>query len=167
MKTIQILKLSIYILFTLLIVGVLGNLIISSLALLFDINILPINNLFGEKTPFSVKLLTVLKLLAVIIFCIGVFFLIKILRMRFFESFFENKAIHYLNISGKLIFFSGALSLCTSISIFFIKLRYLLYFNYDSKSLSILSIIIGLIFILFSKVLNRAKELKQENDLTI
>ena len=167
MKTIKSLKLSIYILFSLLIIGLLGNLIISALALLFDINILPISNLFGEETPFSVKLLTVLKLFAAIIFCTGVFFLIKILRMPFFESFFENKAIHYLNISGKLILFSGVLSLCTSLSVLFIKLRYLIYFNYDSKSLSILSIIIGLIFILFSKVLHRAKELKQENDLTI
>ena len=96
-----------------------------------------------------------------------IFLITGILFPMLTKSFFENKAIHYLNISGKLIFFSGALSLCTSISIFFIKLRYLLYFNYDSKSLSILSIIIGLIFILFSKVLNRAKELKQENDLTI
>ena len=167
MKKIKTLKRIVLILFIITLLWFLADNVMIVLAILFEKNVLPLGHFGNENVPFLLKFLVMLKTLTLALFIYGSYFLIKILQLKNSVDFLNNNTSTLLNKAGKLIIISTAINFALSFSIFFIDLKYLIYFQSDSRSLSLLMLVFGLFLIIFGKVIETAKELKQENDLTI
>ncbi|QOD60086.1 DUF2975 domain-containing protein [Polaribacter haliotis] len=168
MKNIKIFKKIILILFILTLLFFLGDNILVILALLFEKDVLHLGHFNSEGTPIYLKILVIIKFSAFCIFIYGASFLIKILLLKNLTDYFNNNTFLFLFKAGKFIVIANIMAFLLSFSIFFISSpQYYIYFNGDSRYLSLLMIIFGFFLMIFSKVLMEAKELKQENDLTI
>ncbi|QTD39065.1 DUF2975 domain-containing protein [Polaribacter batillariae] len=168
MDNIRILKKIVLILFAATLLWFLGDNILVILALLFEKDVLHLGHFNSVGTPISLKILVIIKFIAFCIFIYGASFLIKILLLKNLTDYFNNKTFLYLFKAGKLIIVANFIAFVLSFSIFFISSpQFYVYFNGDSRYLSLLMIIFGFFLMIFSKVLMEAKELKQENDLTI
>ena len=108
-----------------------------------------------------------IKITSKVLFFIGGFYLIKILDFKNIVEVFSDKKIALFKRSGKLFLISagiGTLSIpFESFKNGFANLKSTNDFLYTLYFVAI----IGLFLLIFSKVLEKAKELKQENDLTI
>ncbi len=142
------------------------NILIVS-ALLFENDVLYQGHFNNEGTPLFLKLLVGLKILAFGLFLYGAYFLIKILLLKQINDYFSSLTSDYLFNAGKLFIASNLIAFLLSFSIFFIDVKYFLYFNGDSRYLSLLMVVFGFFLIIFSKVIQKGNTLKQENDLTI
>lgn len=167
MKKINILKKIVLFLFALTLLWFLGDNIIMISTLLFENDVLHLGYFSIEKTPLSLKVLVIIKLFAFCLFIYGSYFLIKILLMKNLINYFNNNTSNFLNRAGKLFIISNIIAFLLSFTIFFIDIKYYVYFNADSRYLSLLMIVFGFFLIIFSKVLIEGKNIKQENDLTI
>ena len=145
MKTIQILKLSIYILFSLLLFGLLGEVTLTTITFVFGKNTIPLGYSF-EDVPITLKILALIKLISVVLFCIGIFQIIKMLKLKKINDYLSNKSFNSLNISGKYLVISGILKVVLSFSFFVVDNKYKLYIGYDMNS-SLLIVIIGLFIV--------------------
>jgi hypothetical protein len=160
---------SITVLFLALVVSIVGNLVISTLALFFDTYILHLQN---DKPSLVTQIIFVVKALALLLFVYGVFTLIRNLKLFAIGDFFNSSLIGTYNKAGSLFLYSGIIGIVVSlISIFFMMnygdIQNQIYLNIDSKGLYILLMIVGLFFRLFSTVLKKGNIIQQENDLTI
>ena len=112
--------------------------------------------------------LVILSLIAYIMFMIGLYYLRKVGRYLLSKRYFTAKIITNLRKSGTFLIYSGVLS-----SIGFILTSIIRYNSnketiyHSDISLPLFISIIGLFFIIQSKVLLSAKNFKEENDLTI
>ncbi len=182
MKTIKILKVLINILYVLLI-AVFGLGVAFLIAVLFFNEQLPFF-LQGYKmlfTMFNWKLFLIpfTTVINFILFVIAIYFLRKCIKPFDTSEFYSIVVIKNLKRAGGLFVFIG-------ISTIVFRLIAILYFQNQmpvingytglkttgaitsSVDISVLFlIIIGLFFLLFSKAFANAKELKQENELTI
>lgn len=160
------------VLFLVLVVAIIGNIVLSTLGLFFDYHVTYVGNYSSEDISLSIKLIFIFKAIALLVFTIGVFILIRKTNFLVQQDFFNPRLIDGFAKSGKLFLFSGSLGFLTSIASV-INITILndfsnqFYLNIDSKSLYIILMILGLLFLLFSKVLSRGNQIQQENDLTI
>jgi len=162
------LRITIYILFSFLLMGLLGNSIISISALLFENDILNIGHFTEKDVPFFLKIIAISKLITLVLFCIGIYYLIKILQILTNGFYFSNSLESLFRASGKYFILSGILGFLLNLTPFIIKeYKYIIYLNFDSKSLYITLTIIGLFFYAFSKIIDEGNSIQQENDLTI
>jgi len=187
MKTIQLLRTLINILFfTLIAVFSIG--FIFTLILFFSPDSLPLplrgfsmlfNNNFFSWQMYLVPLITGINY---ILFIISIFYLKKSVSSFIASDYYSEKATTNLKKAGNIFIFIGA-------STIFIQLFAVLYvqnlthniiqmktnifiriINTAAASIdlkSILAIIIGLFFLLFTKIFEHSRKLEQENDLTI
>ena len=160
---------SITLLFLALVVSIVGNLVISTLALFFDTYIL---HLQQDQPTVITQSVFLSKALALLIFVYGVFTLISNLKLFTTGDFFNKRLIKTYNKTGSLFLVSGILGFVVSLVSIFCMVKYgdfhnQIYLDLDSKGLYILLMILGLFFRLFSAVLKKGKVIQHENDLTI
>lgn len=160
---------SITLLFLVLVVSIVGNLVISALALFFDTHVLYLE---PHKPSLATQIVFAVKALVLLIFVYAVFTLIVNLKLFVKGNFFDTRLITTYNKAGSLFLFSGILGLVVSLVSIFLLMNYgdiqnQIYINIDSKGLYILLMILGLFFRLFASVLNKGNVIQQENDLTI
>jgi hypothetical protein len=167
MENIKILKRIIISIFIIVLLWFFADTILTILALLLEKDILHFGHFNDGSIPMSLKLLTILKSITFAVFIYASYFLIKILLLKNTIDYLSNEASKLLKKSGILIILSNGISFILSFAIFFIDIKYFVYFNTGSRSLYLLMLVFGLFLIIFSKVIKIAKELKQENELTI
>tara|TARA_B110001450_G_C17490424_1_gene428062 strand:- start:231 stop:728 length:498 start_codon:yes stop_codon:yes gene_type:complete len=107
--------------------------------------------------------------LSYILFLIGLYYLRKMARNQLSNRPYENSVSTNLKKSGSFFIANGILSILVIVVVFIIRLtNNKLQFTYDENTqFSVFAIIIGLFFIIQSNTIKKAKELKQENDLTV
>lgn len=164
-------RIIISVLFLILVIAIIGNIVLSTIGLFFNSDIL-YSSYSTREFSLNIKLIFIFKAIALLIFTSGVFVLISKLSLLVSRDFFNPILINCFSKSGKLFLISGIIGFLISIVNIFnmvILKDYSsqLYINIDSKSLYIMLMILGLFFLLFSKVLSKANQIKQENDLTI
>lgn len=163
----------IYALFVVLVVSLVGNSILSILAIIFNNDVLDYNFNLNEPPSLLIKGITFLKFIGVLLFCLGIFYLLKILNLFTRERYFSNRQVVLFRRSGNYFVISGILGfLCQIVPLLLIlnkqlNYAYSIYLNFDSKALYIILVIIGLICITFARVIKEGSDLKIENDLTI
>jgi len=114
------------------------------------------------------KIMAGISIIGMLSFCIGVFFIMKVLKTNTLIDYFSEQIIEDLKKAGLCITLSGVFSFLVSIIHPFLALQRMIFPEQRiSLTLAILSIIIGIFFMLLSKVLFKARGLKLENDLTI
>lgn len=163
----KLLKIAIYILFSILVLWMLGNLVITSIALLFEKDVLHLGHFYNENVPVFLKIIAIVKVFNMLLIAYGLYLLIKILNNFFQLQYFKEQNRSYLMNSGRSIATAGLIGFLLSFAVFFVDYKYVIYVSYDSRAIYVLLAIIGLIFIGFSEVIKEAEFLKQENDLTI
>lgn len=171
---IQKLKIILYVLFGFMLFLMIGNIVFNFSDVVLENDIFRTQNgLFQShreffRVPVSEKIIAIVSIIGMLSFCIGVFFLVKVLQTRKLSNYFSERIIGHLKISGLYIVFSGSINFFIAIvSPFFLAQKMIYPEQKISISLAILSIIIGVFFMLLSKVLVKAQGLKLENDLTI
>ena len=104
-----------------------------------------------------------------ILFFIGLYYLRKMARNQLSNRPYKNSVSTNLKKSGSFFIANGLLSILIIVMVFIIRLtNNKLQFTYDENTqFSVFAIIIGLFFIIQSNTIKKAKELKQENDLTV
>lgn len=111
----------------------------------------------------------ILSAISYLIFLSGIYFLRKMAKHYLTNNIFSLNSTSLLNKSGNCFILYGALSIL-NIAIQFINNLFnsKIKLTYDiNMQMSVLTLIIGLFFILQSNTLSNAKKLKEENDLTI
>lgn len=103
------------------------------------------------------------------LFLIGLYYLRKMARNQLSNRLYENSVSINLKKSGAFFIANGVLSILAILIVFIIRLtNNNLQFTYNENAqFSVFAIIIGLFFIIQSNTIKKAKELKQENDLTV
>ena len=167
MRKINTLKKIVLTIFIIILIWFLADNVLIVLAIIFENDVLHLGHFNNNETPIFLKAITFTKTIAFAVFIYGSSFLIKILLLKNVTDFLNNKTSIYLKKAGVLIIFSNIVSFILSFAIFFIDVKYFVYFNSDSRYLSLYMIIFGFFLVIFSKVIEKAKDLKQENDLTI
>jgi hypothetical protein len=167
MRKINTLKKIVLTIFIIILIWFLADNVLIFLAIIFENDVLHLGHFNNNETPIFLKAITFTKTIAFAVFIYGSSFLIKILLLKNVTDFLNNKTSIYLKKAGVLIIFSNIVSFILSFAIFFIDVKYFVYFNSDSRYLSLYMIIFGFFLVIFSKVIEKAKDLKQENDLTI
>ncbi len=186
MKTIQILRTFINILFyTLIFVLIICFLFFIILAFFPETLPRTIRNfsiLFSQPFGWKMYLVPISSVVNYVLLIVSIFFLRKSMASFLRSDFYNETVTINLKKAGAIFVFIGvssiiiqliAVSFVQSISYnmvqldtgVFIRLLNLLVAALDLKS--ILAIIIGLFFLLFSKIFENSRILKQENDLTI
>lgn len=186
MKTIKILKVLINILYVILIaVLVLG--LVFFIASFFLNEYLPFS-LRGFNRMFSVFngaliIGPLLKTVNFILFLFSVFYLRKCIKPFIESDYYSETVIKNLRRAGNIFVFIGGATILIQFIMSFLLLRVasniveglsmnslLMFLSSSVQSLdveNIFLVVIGLFFLLFSKATANAKDLKQENDLTI
>jgi hypothetical protein len=110
-----------------------------------------------------------LSTLGYLLFLIGIYFLRKMARHYLSNKPFSINIIQCLKKSGQYFILHGMVTIGVIIIQFTEKLfNSTMKFTYDvNVQMSILTIIVGLFFIIQSNTLINARKLKDENDLTI
>lgn len=167
MKKIRLLKIFVDLLYFIYYSGFIGLLIIPFVLYIHFYNDeLNIKNVSMNMVHWSVLLIGVLTYL---LFFKGLFHLKKVASALLLNIFFSSKIVINLNKSGKNFVFTGLLYLVTLIIIWIgniSKGKFSLTYNILTI-IPFLLIIFGLFFIIQSNALEMAKDLKDENDLTI
>lgn len=162
----------ILVLFIVLVIAILGNIILSTIGIFFNHDIFNTGFYSNNEVSLNIKIIFICKALALLIFIYGVYILVSKLKFLIRRDFFNRHLIQCFLSSGKLFLISGIVGFIVSIvnilNLVVIKdFGSQTYLNIDSKSLYIMLMILGLFFILFSKVLSKGNQIQQENDLTI
>ncbi|WP_299382618.1 DUF2975 domain-containing protein [uncultured Lacinutrix sp.] len=149
-----------------------GDIILCTLGLFFNQDVSSAMLPSAVGVSLNIKLLFIFKAIALLIFISAIFILIRKLGLLIKRDFFNLKLINCFLQSGRVFLISGIIGFITSIFelINFVILKDVYgqdYLNIDSKPLYILLMILGLFLIIFSKALNKGRQIQQENDLTI
>ena len=167
MKLIRLLTLLIKIFFYLVSAGLIGNLFMILIAI--DDNDLSYleYSLSDQLTPLMITII-ILRFLSRIIFFYGVFHLIKVLKFEEFEDTFSKQtALRFKKAGAFMIVFFSLNAILNGLDYLFVDFQYLIKYSYSIMSFQYFSGIIGLFFIIFSQIMLKATEMKQENELTI
>ncbi len=170
MRKLQILKtlLDVFWLFTLISLGAL--LLFVPFVLSGSIGEFPVKINGQEIVPTDIfsKITVVFNLLAGLLFVYSIYLLRKVVIRFQQRDIFHVEVIRYFNLIGKLIIIS---SLVSNVSLFVfnaIKRNHLgMNLDFGSYNSFILSICLGLFFMVISEVFKIAKNMKEENELTI
>jgi hypothetical protein len=168
MKEINALKKAIKLLFTLFSVGVILLYPIKALFAFMedDLSYLGISNT-NLYTSYWFWIIYIIQFISIIVFIIGVSYLIKILKIKQINEIFSDEKIKLFRKSGKYFHYAAFVaSLKIWVDVIngnFASLK----LNNDFLFMIYFLMIIGFFLIIFSKILEVAKKLKQENDLTI
>jgi uncharacterized membrane protein len=120
-----------------------------------------------DSLPIFLWMTFLVKFISNIIFFIGIFFLVKTLNFDDIKDIFSSEKVLLFKKTGHYFLSSASVgSLVIIIQIFDGKFAGLKGSN-DFLFTLYFSLIIGFFFYVFSKILEKANELKQENDLTI
>jgi hypothetical protein len=131
-----------------------------------DLSYLSIEN-YTSYTSFSVWSIFVIKYVCTIISLIGVSYLIKTLNVNEIKDIFSTNNIQLFRKSGKFFHYAASVGgLKILVDIIDGKFASLKLSN-DFMTIIYFLLIIGFFFMAFSKVLEFASDIKQENDLTI
>lgn len=186
MKTIQILRTLINILFyTLIAVFIIGFIFFS--LLLFFPESLPdplgsFSMLFSSMFTWKIYLVPLSTVINYVLLIIAIFFLKKSVASFLMSDFYSENVIRNLKKAGNIFIFIGVFTIITQLfavlyiqnlannmmqmkTSFLITLSNILAATIDLES--VISIVIGLFFLLFGKIFENSRILKQENDLTI
>lgn len=169
---IQKLKIVLYFLFVLLMLVMIRNIVFNFSDVILGKNLFlsPIHYPPTEVFSPSIleKTMAGISIVAMLSFCIGVLFVMKVLKTKTWIGYFAANSIRDLRMSGLYITISGVLSFVVAVIHPFLALQRMIFPSQKiSFTLAILSIIIGVFFMLLNKVLMEARGLKLENDLTI
>lgn len=186
MKTIQILRTLINILFYILI-AVFGIGFIFFIILFFFPESLPpllgnFSMLFSSMFSWEMYLGPLSSVVNFVLFIVAIFYLRKCISSFLNSDFYSEKVTTNLKKAGNIFIFIGVSTIIIQLfailyfqnlaenmiqmkTTFLITLSNILAATIDLKS--VISIIIGLFFLLFSKIFENGRVLKQENDLTI
>ncbi|MGB1042105.1 MAG: hypothetical protein ACPGU6_01815 [Tenacibaculum sp.] len=137
------------------------------LVLLFEKDVLCLGHFDGDSPSILLKVVVLIRTIALGLFTYGSSFLIRIIRLKNITDYFNNKTSLFLFKGGKYIILSNVITFFLNFTAFFINTKYLVYYRGDSKYLSLLMVVFGLFLMIFSKVLIKGGQMKQENDLTI
>ncbi len=165
MKNNILFKTLIDILFFLQCFGLLGALII----LPTNIGTISQANIPLETWSLTHWLIFILSSVGYLLFLIGLYYLRKMARHHLSNKSFSINIIQNLKKSGQYFILYGIITVGIILIQFLEKLlNSTIEFTYDiNVQMSVLSLIIGLFFILQSNTLMNAKLLKEENDLTV
>lgn len=167
MKTIRIFRFITFFIFGILLLQVISSIIITTSEVFFNTKILNIGFLSGHNASLLLKIMVVLKLISILLFVLGIYFLTMILRVKSIKEYFNETSNHQFRKAGVYILSSGLLGLFLTLAAYFSS-EFAIIFHMNFNNLPFLiSMIIGLFLILFSKILKTAELYKQENDLTI
>lgn len=168
MEEIKGLKKSIRLLYTIFLVGIILIFPIKALFAFMedDLSYLGISN-SNMYASYWIWTIFLIKFMSILIFIIGVSYLIKTLKIKEINDIFNDDKIKLFRKSGKFFHYSafvGSLKIWIDIiNGTFSSLK----LNNDFLFMLYFLMIIGFFLIIFSKVLEVAKRLQQENDLTI
>ena len=137
------------------------------LALLFEEDVLHLGHFDGDSPSAFLKVVILIKIIASGLFIYASSFLIRVMLLKNLIDYFNNKVSLFLFKAGKFLIISNVMTFFLNFTAFFINTKYLIYYNGDSKYLSLLMVVFGLFLMIFSKVLMQGNQIKQENDLTI
>jgi uncharacterized integral membrane protein len=170
MKKLQFLKtvLDFFWFFSLL--GGIGMLIFSTFYL-FDSNIdIPIK-IQGQQitaNDFPSKLIIFANIITGILFLYSIYLLRKVVGHFQKREIFNLDVIKYFNLIGKLIILSSLINNLTELIFDLLKQDYIsLSLNFGSYDSFLVSISLGLFFMVISEIFKIAKNMKEENELTI
>ncbi|WBX71532.1 DUF2975 domain-containing protein [Tenacibaculum retecalamus] len=167
MRKLKLFKQITFILFVSILILFLFDNILVALALVFEKDVLHFGHFDNDSPSLFVKTVIVTKSITFSFFMYGASFLIRILLLKNIKDYFNNNTSLFLFKAGKFIALANFVSFFLSFAVFFIDVKYVVYFGGDSKYLSLLMIVFGLFLMIFSKVLIEGNQIKQENDLTI
>ncbi len=166
---IQKLKIVLYFLFALLMLVMIRNIVFNFSDVILGKNLFlspihyPSTEVFSPST--LEKAMAGLSIIGMLSFCIGVLFVMKVLKIKKLIDYFSTNSIKDLHIAGLYITISGVLSFTVAVIYPFLALQRMIFPSQRiSFTLAILSIIIGVFFMLLNKVLIKARGLKLEND---
>lgn len=170
MKKLQILKTVLDIFFVFLIIAIIAMFIFIPYIIYSDevIDIpLKINGVNVVAKDWSTKMLLMLCFVAYCFFVYGIFQLRKVMVLFSKRIIFDYQVVQLLNQVGKCFL---AASLITSIPLFIYNLIHRSHADIEfggGFSSFLFSASLGLLFMVLSEVFNIAKNLKEENDLTV
>lgn len=131
-----------------------------------DISYLGISNVTQYTVFWSWAIFTI-KYLSIIAFFLGIYYLLKTLNIKSIQEIFDDKNRALFLKSGKTFQIAALIgSLTIWVDVFNGSFGSLKLGN-DFLLIIYLQFILSFFLIIFSKVLHAAKEIKQENDLTI
>ncbi len=114
------------------------------------------------------KLVVAFTLIGGLLFVYSVYLLRKVVTYFQNRDIFNEEVIRYFNLIGKLIIASSLISNLTLFFFNMVKRNHMgLTLDFGSYDSFILSICLGLFFMVISEVFKIAKKLKEENELTI
>lgn len=121
---------------------------------------------FGTGTILS-KIVVLANLISGMLFIYSIYFLRKVVGLFQKREIFNTKVVHLFNLIGKLTVASSVIS---SVSLFIyniIERKYKgLSFDFGYESF-LISISVGLLFMVISEIFKIANNMKEENELTI
>ena len=159
-------------LFLLLTIAIVGNIVISTIGLFLNQDILSLGYYSSDEASLSIQVIFILKAVALLLFVYATFILIRKLHILTNGDFFSPELINCFRKTGFIFCLSGTLGFVVSIASMYVLVvlkdySNQFYLNFDSKSLYIMLMILGCFFLLFAKVLNKGGQIQQENNLTI
>lgn len=170
MRKLNILKTVLDIFWVFSIIGVIGTIIFIPFYLFdSDMNIpLKINGqLIDSQTLFS-KIIVIITIFSALLFIYCVYLLRKVITMFQKMEIFSDEVVRLLNLIGKLIILSSIIS---SVSLYIynsVENKHAnLGLDFGASNSLIVSIILGLFFMVISEIFKIAKNMKEESELTI
>ena len=170
MRKLNILKTVLDIFWVFSIIGVIGTIIFIPFYLFdSDMNIpLKINGqLIDSQTLFS-KIIVMVSIFSALMFLYSVYLLRKVITMFQKMEIFNDEVVRLSNLIGKLIILSSIIS---SVSLYIYNRiedkNVDLTLDFGASNTLIISIILGLFFMVISEIFKIAKNMKEESELTI
>ena len=170
MRKLNILKTVLDIFWVFSIIGVIGTIIFIAFYLFdSDMNIpLKINGqLIDSQTLFS-KIIVMVSIFSALMFLYSVYLLRKVITMFQKMEIFNDEVVRLSNLIGKLIILSSIIS---SVSLYIYNRiedkNVDLTLDFGASNTLIISIILGLFFMVISEIFKIAKNMKEESELTI
>lgn len=168
MKKSQILRAIITVLFSLLLIQIISNIYIVSSDILFGTGILRLGIMGDTEPTLLLKIMVILKIISVIFLIIGVFLIIRTLKYTKLKEYFRLESYKSFRDAGIFLSISGIIALLIVLQNFVsLRIEPMIYLDSFNLKPHLFTLILGLFFIFFSKILKQGVVIKNENDLTI
>ena len=170
MRKLNILKTVLDIFWVFSIIGVIGTIIFIAFYLFdSDMNIpLKINGQVIDSQSLFSKITVMVSIFSALMFLYSVYLLRKVITMFQKMEIFNDEVVRLLNLIGKLIILSSIIS---SVSLYIYNRiedkNVDLTLDFGASNTLIISIILGLFFMVISEIFKIAKNMKEESELTI
>ena len=122
----------------------------------------------NNPTIFS-KIIVFINVISSLLFLYSIYLLRKVVNLFQKREIFNNEVVWLFNLIGKLILASSVISSFSIFTYNMIESHHLDYFSLDFGSYDsfLISVSLGLFFMVISEVFKIAKNMKDENELTI